>query len=148
MRMQFRKGRKIYSTSTEIYKHWKMKPLQLIWDKNCYLTFFHPPCRKGVRRRLPLKCPKLLQKLPLPWLECKYCECKPLCPKWLNSQYTGILEKVKVWISWMLRMFVNKLLCANMHTLTLGSWVPEKEPHFTTTPKPAKKNYLMSISAS
>ena len=42
-------------------------------------------------------------------------------------------------------MFVNKILCANMHTLTLGSWGGRKGAAFYDA---AKKDYLMSISAS
>ena len=45
----------------------------------------------------------------------------------------------------MLQMFVNKILCANMHTLTLGSWGGRKGAAFYDA---AKKDYLMSISAS
>ena len=45
----------------------------------------------------------------------------------------------------MRQMFVNKILCANMHTLTLGSWGGRKGAAFYDA---AKKDYLMSISAS
>ena len=44
----------------------------------------------------------------------------------------------------MRQMFVNKILCANMHTLTLGSWGGRKGAAFYDA---AKKNYPMSISA-
>ena len=45
----------------------------------------------------------------------------------------------------MRQMFVNKILCANMHTLTLGSWGGRKGAAFYDA---TKKDYLMSISAS
>ena len=44
-------------------------------------------------------------------------------------------------------MFVNKILCANMHTLALRRRVPEKKPRFTRMPKDAKKKCLMPISS-
>ena len=45
-------------------------------------------------------------------------------------------------------MFVNKILCANMHTLTLRSLGWQKSRKGAAIYNGAKKNYLMSISAS
>ena len=45
----------------------------------------------------------------------------------------------------MRQTFVNKILCANMHTLTLRSWGGRKGAEFYDA---AKKNYLMSIVAA